>query len=411
MKVCQINCVYENGSTGHIVRDIHLSLLEKGVDSFVICPISHSHDPNIYTVSNYFASYASAIYRRILGRQFDGARIQTDKILEILRKQKPNVVHLHCINGNNINIYRILHYLAIQRIPTVVTLHAEFMYTGGCGHAYDCEKWKVGCGNCPNMREATQSILFDGTRHTWKSLKKCYSLFEKDKLRFTAVSPWLLSRAEQAPMLLPFQKETVLNGIDTSIFFPHDGAQVRKELGISIDDKIILHVTANFDPTKDSLKGGKFIIDLANRLKDKHIRIVVAANYSATIELPKNIVYVGRISDSQKLAGLYSAADLTVIVSKRETFSMPIAESLCCGTPVIGFKAGGPESIGIEKYTEFVPYADIEMLSDSALKWLKKQSDNKGYSAEQISTAASNVFSIERIVEQYYHIYETLCNL
>jgi glycosyltransferase involved in cell wall biosynthesis len=37
---------------------------------------------------------------------------------------------------------------------------------------------------------------------------------------------------------------------------------------------------------------------------------------------------------------------------------MIVAESLCCGTPVVGFKAGGPESIAIDDYCVFVQFLD-----------------------------------------------------
>ena len=42
-----------------------------------------------------------------------------------------------------------------------------------------------------------------------------------------------------------------------------------------------------------------------------------------------------------RLAEYYSLVDVTVITSFHETFSMVVAESLSCGTPIVGFKAGG----------------------------------------------------------------------
>lgn len=41
---------------------------------------------------------------------------------------------------------------------------------------------------------------------------------------------------------------------------------------------------------------------------------------------------------------------------------MMTTESLCCGTPVIEFKAGGPESIALESFSSFVEYGDIDVL-------------------------------------------------
>ena len=39
MKICQINCIYGSGSTGKIVRDIHITLKKEGIESIVIAPL------------------------------------------------------------------------------------------------------------------------------------------------------------------------------------------------------------------------------------------------------------------------------------------------------------------------------------------------------------------------------------
>ena len=106
-------------------------------------------------------SKLTAIFRRITGLQFSGAYIQTAKLLKLLKKENPTVVHLHCINGNNINVYRLLRFLATNKIPTVFTLHAEFPYTGGCSHAYECEKWKTECKKCSVAKKEIKSLFFD----------------------------------------------------------------------------------------------------------------------------------------------------------------------------------------------------------------------------------------------------------
>jgi putative colanic acid biosynthesis glycosyltransferase len=105
MKICQINCVYGVGSTGRIERDIHLALLASGQESVVLNPLKNQYtlDSSVRTFSNKFLSYASAIYRRGLGRQFDGALIQTTKLLRMVEQEKPSVDHAHEI------VQRILH--------------------------------------------------------------------------------------------------------------------------------------------------------------------------------------------------------------------------------------------------------------------------------------------------------------
>lgn len=403
MKICQINCIYGIGSTGKIVRDIHQTLMGSGYQSIVIVPENNlfKSDVGVYTVSNWLLTYMSAILKRILGMQFDWAYLQTWRIIRILKKEKPDVVHLQCINGNNINIYMLLRYLAKNKIKTLYTLHAEFSYTGGCGNTQDCERWKSGCGRCPHLG-FTGSIFVDGTHRTWKKQNKCYCLFDHNYLHFTAVSPWLASRAEKSSMLKGHEICPVYNGVDTGVFYykKTDGGW-RNKLGININEKLLLYVTASFFPHEHNLKGGHFILELANRFSNSPYKIVVAANYGDGSKLPGNVIYIGRTKSQLDLAELYREADVTILTSSSETFGMPVAESLCCGTPVVGFRAGGPESIAIAEYSDFVEYADIDALTNTIHKWVIVQKRQ-----EQISNQARRIYSKETMTDNYISQYK-----
>ena len=405
MKICQINCVYGVGSTGKIVRDIHSSLLKEGFESIVIVPLTDNKDNGVYTVSNKMLSYVSAIYRRGFGRQFDGAFIQTNRIIDILSKEQPDIVHLHCINGNNINIYRLLDYLSKNRIKTVLTLHAEYPYTGGCGHAYDCERWKTGCGKCPILKEGTQSILIDGTHHTWVSQKRCYDRFATENLYITSVSPWLKSRADMSPMFTKFKNRVVQNGCDTSVFFRRNSSYWREKYKLLPEQRIIAHVAASFNPNQDNLKGSKYIYKLAERFKGSPYVFLVAANYGEAPEAPENLFFIGRTETQQRLAELYSESVCTVLTSKRETFSMVLAESLCCGTPVVGFEAGGPESIAIQDYSSFVEYGNVDALYREINRVIHHVNDRN-----RITVDALNLYGKKVMCNNYFEIYRELVN-
>ena len=405
MKVCQINCIYGSGSTGKIVQDIHKTLVDNGMESIVIAPVMPSgceSERGVYRVSSYILNRLSAFYRRFTGRQFDGGIIQTNRIISILKREKPDVVHLHCINGNNINVYRLYDYLSKNHIKTILTLHANFPFTGGCGHSYECEQWVTGCKKCPILNEATRSWFFDGTSRTWRKQMACYKRFETENLFITAVSPWLLGRSKRSPMLSRFNSRVVMNGVDVSIFKPRV-SDWREKLGISDREKMLFYATANFNPYEEDLKGGKYIIQLADILKDQGYKIVVAANYGRADKLPSNVIYLGRTKTQIELAELYSAADLSIITSKLETFSMPVAESLCCGTPVVGFKAGGPESIALKDYTEFVEFGCLDALANAVVKWSDKKIDS-----EVVANIAQRTYSKEIMTSNYKELYNSL---
>ena len=96
-------------------------------------------------------------------------------------------------------------------------------------------------------------------------------------------------------------------------------------------------------------------------------------------------------------------ADITLLTSKKETFSMVTAESLCCGTPVVGFKAGAPEEIAIDNYSDFVLYGAEEKLLDSVLYWLEKDLDKR-----KIESVAREKYSRQRMIDEYYHLYKEI---
>ena len=391
MKIMQINCVYNTGSTGKIVHDIHNSLIEQGIESIVCYGRGKKvNEENVYKTSSELLAKFNNVKSRFTGIQYNGSFFATRKLIGIIKKTQPDVVHLHCINGFFVNIYKLVEYLKKNKIKTVLTLHAEFMHTGSCGHAYDCEKWKTGCGKCPQIAEATKSYFSDRTHECWKRMKSAFEGF--DGLYITSVSPWLQSRAEQSPIMSQYKHSSILNAIDCNVFKLKDYTDLKAKIGIK-DEKIILYVTSGF---KSTIKGAKYVFELAERLKNDNIKFIIIGNNDAgSVEMPSNVIDFGRTENQAKLAEFYSVADLSIITSKRETFSMPVAESLCCGTPIVG-----PESIAIPEYSEFVEYGDMDALEVAVRKWL-----NAEYDKEKISQKAIQKYNKKRITEEYIEIY------
>jgi len=73
-------------------------------------------------------------------------------------------------------------------------------------------------------------------------------------------------------------------------------------------------------------------------------------------------LFEGTVYSPEVLATYYSMADIFLLCSKRETYSMTCAEALCCGTGVVGFKCGAPETVFDESLGKFVEYGDLEAL-------------------------------------------------
>ena len=392
MKILQVNCVYNMGSTGKIVKDIHTELLSLGQES-IVCygRMRKTNDEKVIKVCPEFYSKCNNLLSRFTGVMYGGCFFSTNKLISVIKKENPDVVHLHCINGYFVNIYRLVNWLKKNKIKTVLTLHAEIMHTANCGYAFDCEKWKTGCGNCPRRRKETKSYFIDGTARSFKKMKKAFDGFE-DNLIVTSVSPWLMERAKLSPILKDKNHIVVLNGLDTTIFYPHGREEIRTKHHLG-DKKLVLFVTSSFSFDKNHIKGAWYLVELAKMCPDI-IFGVVGARAEAE-DLPKNIISIGRVENQDILAKYYSAADLTVLLSKRETFSMVTAESLCCGTPVAGFKAGGPETIFTDSYTAFSEYGNLEEAASNIKRILSASLDREKISAESKSKYDKNVMTAE----------------
>ena len=365
MKVLQVNVVYKKGSTGKIAYDLHTALIDKGVES-VMCYGRglRTSDSNVYkTCSELYAKFNN-LFSRFTGIMYGGCFFSTNKLISVIKKENPDIVHLQCINGYFVNIYRLITWLKKNKIKTVLTLHAEFMHTANCGYALDCENWKTGCGNCPRRFKETKSFFFDNTARSFSKMKAAFDGFNDD-LIITSVSPWLMNRAKASPIFADKQHITILNGLNDAIFYPHGQDEIRQKHNLK-DKKFVLFVTPVFKPNKDDIKGSNYLIKLALAMPDVVFGLAGAKNIN--YNLPSNIINLGWLSNQDLLAKYYSAADVTLLLSKKETFSMVTAESICCGTPVVGFKAGGPESIDFGGYTDFVEYGDIEALQTALRK-------------------------------------------
>ncbi len=395
MKVLQVNNVYGEKSTGKITKVIHDGLRSAGHESLVIYGRGKdTNDPGVIRLCPDWYGKVNNLLSRFTGMMYGGCLLSTARAKRIILREKPDVVHLQCINGYFVNIYSLIRWLKKKKIRTVVSLHAEFMYTANCGHAFACDQWIHGCKRCPDKRKATKSLFFDHTGRSWQAMKAAFHGFENDCV-ICPVSPWTEDRARQSDILRDFRFVTVFNGVDAENTFCYPDTARQRE-------NMVLHVTAHFKNDRDHAKGGWYLAELARRLPDT--QFVVAGRAEESADLPENLKLLGVITDQQELARLYRRAKLSVLVSQKETFSMPCAESLCCGTPVVGFKAGAPEQIALDSYSDFAEFGDLDGLERFVRKWLAKEDLDYGEIAKQ----GKQAYSAETMVRSFTEVYRSL---
>ena len=365
MKVLQVNTWYGEGSTGKIVESLHKGYLSYGYDSYVIYGRGKKKKNDKVIKGSYtLESKFDSVFSRFTGVMYGGCLFSTRKTLRLINNIKPDVIHIHCVNSFILNNYKFFKYLGKKNFKIVFTIHAEYPYTGSCSHSLGCGQWINGCKKCPRVKFATRSILFDNTSLAWKKMKKAVSFIKPENMIIISVSEWLNINASNSSILKDYKHLVIHNGIDKTIFKKYP-LENNKYSYLNDGHYNCLYLTPAFLFKEGNIKGGDYFLKLVELFKDDDsVRFIVAGDnkYSYDFSKHKNVLYLGNISNQADLAQLYSCSDITLMLSRAETFSLVTAESVCSGTPVLGFKCGGPESITNKNESLFFDQQDFDSL-------------------------------------------------
>lgn len=393
MKILTINCVHKVYSTGKLIEWIDEYTREKyGVEYLHCYEVGEdAKQQDEYRTASPFWFKVNCKISELTGWLYGCGMIHTELLCNRIKKYNPDIVHVHCPNARTVNLYRLFSFLKKCGYPTVITNHAEFYYTGNCSYAETCIGYLTGCTKCENSK----------LRHThsaWVKMKKAFENF--GNLTMVAVSPWQEKRIKTSVIAQNINVKTIYNGVDTAIFCERSNMDLQGKYKYR---KNIIHVTARFSDDEDDLKGGWYIMDLAKKFTSYNF-IVLGWVAGIKSNIPNNLFLLDYIGNQDKVAEYFSLADLSVMTSRRETFGMALAESLCCGTPVVGFKNGGSDSSALTEFTEFVEYGDIDALGNAIEKWIDRKEDLK----DELIKQARETYSKERMGEEYMSIYREM---
>lgn len=351
---------------------------------------------NAIKIANEFEVKSHAALTRLTGQTGIFSPFATRNCIRYLEYFKPDVVHLHELHGYYVNIVTLVEYLKKNEIPTVWTFHCEFMYTGKCGYAYECERWKVNCGHCPQLSEYPKSLFFDKTKSMFLQKKNLFSGF--DYLKIITPSKWLAGRVKQS-FLIEKDIEVIYNGIDTNLFQPRNASELRSQLGINSK-----HIVVSIAPDiLSDRKGGRWILDLASRMREEDLTFVLVGVEGHELSMPDNVLAIPRVNDKILLSKYYSLGSFFMLCSKKETFSLVCAESLACGTPIIGFDAGAPAEVASDGYGKFVEYGNLDLLQSALMYALNNR---ESFKASQICAQyAKDKFSKDVMINNYISSY------
>lgn len=304
-----------------------------------------------------------------------------------------DIVHLHWING-------LVSMRTLRKVdkPVVWTMRDMWPLTGGCHYAMECEKYRTGCGSCPQLGSQSK---YDLSRLVVANKRKSLN----NGMRLVGISEWLSSCAKDSYMFSGFKVDTIANNIDTNQFFPVDRKSAREILGLPSNKKIILVGATSIT---DFYKGYDLFIESINSLylSDIHIAIFGNTNKQALEKIGIKYTSLGYLVDVISLRLAYAAADVFVAPSRMEAFGKTLIEAMACGTPVVCFDATGPKDIVTHKVTGYKaqPFDPADLAA--GIKWVVDQPQDKYVQlCQQARQRAMDVFGSHVAVEQYKRLY------
>ena len=275
------------------------------------------------------------LFSRILNLKGFGSWLDTYLFIRKIKRLSPDLIHLHNIHQNFLNIPLFFSFLKKANIPVVWTLHDCWVMTGGCTHfSYNkCEQWRRGCHQCPRCGNNDVDGELKGVFRTmpWVLRVKSDCFTTVPRLTFVAVSEWLASMIKSSAVGdVPIQ--VIPNGIDTSVFYPREGVStLRARYGWG--NRFVIVGLASY---WREYKGLHDFYKLRAALPiERFVIVMVGLSPQQINDLPSGITGIETTRNAGELALVYSAADVVVSLSYQETFGLTIAEGFACGTPAV----------------------------------------------------------------------------
>lgn len=349
MKVLLVNTNDFGGAANACIR-LHLALLERGCDVTLLTLSKTRNDlPNhhsYFEVLKKDNSLVTKIGNRLKSKLGGGderfnllkkeASKSTDYFSSITTQYRIDQIE-HFEEYDIINLHWVANFLdwasffSSSSVKNVVwSMHDMAPFTGGYHYSSGYTGYQS-LDETPPFLKHTSNPNFAS-----EQLKHKIQILQDSKVNLTIVplSTWLMNCSKSSTLFKELPHKLIPNSVDTKIFKPLDRKACREILNLPQDKKIILFVSESIDNKR---KGFEFLSEALKQMGNEYLLCGIGHNSGNTA----HIHHLGVIKDERVMAIAYNAADLFVLPAKEDNLPNVVVESLCCGTPVVGFSIGG----------------------------------------------------------------------
>lgn len=413
MKVLHLSTQDIHGGAFRGAYWLHQGLRQQGVDSQMLVARKYSDDPTVHLPT---AASISRVTMRWRNWREDQARnrypnrpqdatfspaIASAHLQGAIKRLAPALLHLHWVAGAFVKPSD----LPTWQRPLVWTLRDMWPFTGGCHYSQECVRYQASCGRCPQLASQDEEDL---SRTQWQRKKQSWHDLT---IHFVAISHWLADCARASSICAEQPVQVIPNAIDPQLFSPQPKAAARARFNLPVDKQIILYGAMAVD---DERKGYSYFVKALHHLaarpdaQSKHVVTFGSGDTSKVSAVSLPSTHLGYISDNDKLAALYSAADVMLVPSPQEAFGKTAAEAMACGTPVVCFDATGLKDVVEHQQCGYraTPFSSEDLANGIA--WVLADDERHAALAQRGRAKVIEEFSLSRIAEQYKALYSQI---
>ncbi len=405
MKVFNISYSDNSGGAARAAFRINQAMNQNGVDSTMY--VNQKLTDDLFVKQNHYgfsrkllplrASIGSLVSRLLKTKNpiIRSPAILPSKWPKYINKSDADIIHLNWINAEMLSIADI----GKINKPLVWTIVDMWAFCGA-EHLSSDERWKDGYSS--TNRPSEESGL-DLNRWTWSRKVKNWS----SPIQMVVPSRWMAECVNQSKLMNNWPVTIIPNPIDTNIWKPIDKKLAKSLIGIPLDKPLILFGahdgTASFHKGYDLLK--ESLSKLSTSVDDISLAIF---GQSSPKESKNKTHYLGHLHDDLSLKIIYSAADVMVVPSRKESFGYAAAEAHACGTPVVAFSIGGLKDVVDHRSTGYL--AEPFNTSDLAygIEWILAEQRKGSHLSLNSRKKAVDFFSYEVVARKYEKVYKSL---
>ena len=331
--------------------------------------------------------------------------------------READVIHLHWVNQGMLSL-RGLRKIIRSGKPVVWTMHDAWASTAICHLTLGCRQFISQCRQChylahtpnPSPRRGGEGGSPFNNRWLNRIWRRKQRLLRDSGITFVACSRWLENESKASAMLRGQHIVSIPNPIDTRVFRPGSREDSRREEGLPQDRRLVLFVCQRIT---NAYKGMDYLIEACRQLDTAHpemkyeVSVVLLGSHADEVAslLPFPAIAPGYVSDEQRMARLYRAADVFVLPSLSENLPNTIMEAMACGVPCLGFRVGGiPEEIDHLRTGYVARYRDAADLA-RGLHWLLYEADRESMVRDCVRKV-EQCYSQAAVAVKYTEVYQ-----